>query len=320
MESTQREEIKNVFIDGGFAMNTHQHKGNSANMTRLSKWASLAVIATGAAVTLFSAAASAADRHENEGDRATQAGNGPGPAANGPGPGCNVIPPEASIGTRVDISEFPPPDSLTDPELAGPVQLLRSGKFDLPIEKLTSVNVASGNPRGTITLPLFKGAVNTPTGPKPAWYIILDAGNQAEAERLGVNFSKKLPNAGDAARPATRRADGTFLFESGVVDFSPDRVLVAGSEDHAFPPRQAQPGSIGDADYSPLVRVDGIVYDAPVIAAAVEDADINFPNGKPDYKLVHDQVIAIDPTNRTVTLSLINGYSFGKPVLYISTE
>ncbi len=52
-------------------------------------------------------------------------GNGPGPAANGPGPGCNLIPPLASTGTKVDISQFPPPDSLTDPELAGPVQLLR---------------------------------------------------------------------------------------------------------------------------------------------------------------------------------------------------
>src|SRR5260370_24473302 len=182
-----------------------------------------------------------------------RAGNGPGPAANGPGPGCNIIPPEASIGTKVDISEFPPADSLTDRELAGPVQLLRSGKFDLPIEKLTSVNVASGNPRGTITLPLFKGAVNTPTRPNPAWYIILDAGNQAEAERLGVNFSKKLPTPAHAPPPTTRRADGTFLFESGVVDFSPDRVVVAGSEDHAFPPGQAQPGSVADADYSPLV-------------------------------------------------------------------
>src|SRR5882724_3153746 len=100
-------------------------------------------------------------------------------AGNGPGPGCNIIPPEASIGTKVDISEFPPADSLTDPELAGPVQLLRSGKIDIPIEKLTSVNVANGTPRGTITLPLFKGAVNTQTGPKPAWYVILDAGNQA---------------------------------------------------------------------------------------------------------------------------------------------
>ena len=247
-------------------------------------------------------------------------GNGPGPAANGPGPGCNLIPPLASTGTKVDISQFPPPDSLTDPELAGPVQLLRSGKFDLPIEQLTGVNVPAGTPRGTITLPLFKGAVKTPSGLKPAWYVILDAGNQAEAERLGVNFSKKLPNAGDAARPATRRSDGTFLFESGVVDFSPNRVVMPGSEDQPFPPKTAQPGSVGDADYSPLVRVDGIVYDAPIVAAAVEDADINFPSGKPDYALVHDQVIAIDPAHRTVTLSLINGFSFGKPVLYISTE
>jgi hypothetical protein len=31
-------------------------------------------------------------------------------------------------------------------------------------------------------------------------------------------------------------------------------------------------------------------------------------------------VIAIDTANRRVTLSLINGYSFGKPVFYISTE
>src|SRR6266849_232128 len=268
---------------------------------------------------LLPGAASAQGRQEGEG-RVVLVGNGPGPAANGPGPGCNIIPPLASTGTKVDISQFPPADSLTDPELAGPVQLLKSGKFDIPIEALTGINVPSGNPRGTITLPLFKGAVKTPSGPKPAWYIILDAGNQDEATRLGVNFSKKLPNAGDAARTATRQADGTFLFESGVVDFSPNRAVAPGSEDRPFPPSVAQPGSIGDADYSPLVNVDGIIYDAPVVAAAVDDGLINFPNGNPNYALVHDQVVAIDPVNRTVTLSLINGFSFGKPVLYISTE
>ncbi len=268
---------------------------------------------TAVALMLFSAATAAEDGH-------VRAGNGPGPAANGPGPGCNIIPPLASIGTKVDISQFPPPDSLTNPDLAGPVQLLRSGKFDIPIESLTGVNIPSGTPRGTVTLPLFKGAVKTPSGLKPAWYIILDAGNQAEAERLGVNFSKKLPNAGDAARPATRQADGTFLFESGIVDFSPNRVVVSGPEERAFPPTTAQPGSVGDADYSPLVRVDGIVYDAPVVAAAVEEADISFPNGNPNYALVHDQVVAIDPVRRTATMNLINGYSFGKPVFYISTD
>jgi len=263
---------------------------------------------------LFSVAASA-------GDKPIRIGDGPGPGPVGPGPGCNLIPAKASTGTKVDISEFPPPDSLTDPELAGPVQLLRSGKFDIPIESLTTVDVSS-SARGTVTLPLYKGAVNTPAGLRPAWYIILDAGNQAEADRLGVNFSKKLrvANVGDAARPATLRADGTFLFASGIVDFSPSRLVVPGPEERPFPPKHAQPGSVGDADYSPLVSANGIIYDAPIIAAAVEDADINFPNGDPNYALVHDQVIAIDPAHRTVTLNLINGFSFGKPVLYISTE
>src|SRR5882762_5960010 len=305
MGLAQREEIENVFIDGAFAMNTHQH-GGSANMSGISKRARLVLFsATAAAIALFSAAASAADRHENEEDRPLQVGNGPGPAANGPGPGCNVIPPEASIGTKVDISEFPPPDSLTDPELAGPVQPAGPGEVQLPVERVEGVEVPSGSPRGTITLPLFKGAVKTPSGLKPAWYIILDAGDQAEADRLGVNFSRKLRNAGDAARPATRRADGTFLLESGIVDFSPDRLVIPGPEDRPFPPRVAQPGSVGDANYSPLVRVDGIVYDAPIIAAAVENAAVNFPNGNPDYALVHDQVIAIDPAHGTVTLALI---------------
>src|SRR5260370_26543576 len=195
----------------------------SLEVNRPSRWRrGLALAALSAAIF---AGAAIAD------DDLSRAGNGPGPAANGPGPGCNVIPPEASIGTKVDISQFPPPDSLTDPELAGPVQLLRSGKFDLPIDQLTKVAVPNGKPRGTITLPLFKGAVNTPSGLKPAWYIILDAGNQAEADRLGVNFSKKLPNAGSAARPATRRSDATLLFESGLVDFSPYRVGVAVAEE-----------------------------------------------------------------------------------------
>src|SRR5260370_24477087 len=69
-----------------------------------------------------------------------------------------------------------------------------------------------------------------------------------------------------------------------------------------------------------MVNDDGIIYCAPVVAAGVEDGFINSPNGDPNDALVHDQVVAIDPVNRTVTLSLINGFSFGKPVFYISTE
>src|SRR5229473_4881042 len=237
----------------------------SHNVNRLPRWRR--GIALAALTAAIFAGAAIAD------DDSSRAGNGPGPAANGPGPGCNLIPPEASTGTKVDISQFPPPDSLTDPELAGPVQLLRSGKFDLPIEQLTGVNVPAGTPRGTVTLPLFKGAVKTASGLKPAWYVVLDAGNQGEADRLGVNFSKKLrvENVGAAARPATLRADGTFLFESGLVDFTPNRVVVPGDEDRPFPPRQARPGSVGDAGYSPLVSANGVIYDAPIVAAAVDE-------------------------------------------------
>jgi hypothetical protein len=35
---------------------------------------------------------------------------------------------------------------------------------------------------------------------------------------------------------------------------------------------------------------------------------------------VHDQVVAIDPINLTVTINLINGFSFGKPVWYMSMD
>src|SRR5437899_3265282 len=299
-------------------------KRRRAKMTRRSKWvSSIVVFAAATAITAVSGAGSSADRdtREREEGRMVRAANGPGPGPNGPGPGCNVIPPLASTGTKVNISEFPPADSLTDPELAGPVQLLRSGTFDIPIQALTSVNIGANTPRGTITLPLFKGAVKTSSGLRPAWYVILDAGDAGEADRLGVNFSKKLHNATAAARAATIRADGTFLFESGLVDFTPNHVVVPGDDDRPFPPRQAAPGSVGDDDYSPLVLANnGVIYDAPIVAAAVDDAQINFPVGNPNYALVHDQVIAIDPFKRTVTLNLINGFSFGKPVLYISTD
>jgi hypothetical protein len=42
-----------------------------------------------------------------------------------------------------------------------------------------------------------------------------------------------------------------------------------------FPP--ARPGSVGDNDYSPLVLANnGVIYDAPIVAAAVDEATINF--------------------------------------------
>jgi hypothetical protein len=280
--------------------------------------ASAALLAIASAAT-FSTAATANDYGKYHG-KPMKAENGPGPGPIGPGPGCNLIPAIASIGTVADISEFPAPDSVAvDPRLSGPVHLLRSGTFDIPIETLTRADPPA-DAKGTVTLPLYKGEVQTPSGPRPAWYVLLDASDEAEADRLGLNFAEKLSNAGDGARLATQRADGTFLFDAGVVDFSPDRILEPGRGRNPFPPRFAQPGAVGDADYSPLVTVGGITYDAPIVAAAMEDGMVHFPDGNPDYARVHDQVIAIDTVKRTVTLNLVNGFSFGKPVFYISSD
>ena len=35
---------------------------------------------------------------------------------------------------------------------------------------------------------------------------------------------------------------------------------------------------------------------------------------------MHDEVVAIDPVNMTVTIHLINGFSFGRPVWYMSMD
>ena len=84
-----------------------------------------------------------------------------------------------------------------------------------------------------------------------------------------------------------------------------------------------QPGSFGDTAYSPLVRLrnsGGHVYNAPMIAFDVDEAQLNFPQGNPDYRVVHDAVVAIDANTRTVTLNLVQGFSFGRPVWYLSMD
>src|SRR5258708_8674689 len=100
----------------------------------------LSAMTLGTAMLLTSTASAQGREERGEGEVA-RAGNGPGPAANGPGPGCNIIPPLASIGTKVDISQFPPPDSLTNPHLAMPVQLLQSPQLDISTQQSPAINL-----------------------------------------------------------------------------------------------------------------------------------------------------------------------------------
>ena len=116
-----------------------------------------------------------------------------------------------------------------------------------------------------------------------------------------------------AARTGTLQADGTLVFDSGKVDFSPERKLTPGDAPNAFPPKAAQPGSVGDQNYSPLVHIQNAgdtIYNAPMIAYNVPASQIEFPNGNPDYRLVHDKVVSISPKAGTVTLRLTTGFSF----------
>jgi hypothetical protein len=232
---------------------------------------------------------------------------GPGPGPIGPGPGCNLFPAPPSVGATVPLSYFGPSPSTTNPSLVGPVQLLNTGKVDAA--------------NGTITIPLYKGTLKGTK--KNVWYILTDVDDPGVAAELGLNFSAKLTFASNAARTGNLDANGNIVFDAGTVNFKPNRNIVPGPTGAEFPPKSFTPGEVGDANYSPFVRIANaanVIYNAPMVAFDVDASQISFPNGNVDYSKVHDQVVAIDPANMTVTLNLINGFSFGRPVWYLSMD
>jgi hypothetical protein len=223
----------------------------------------------------------------------------------------DVQPAPPSIGADVPLTYFGPSPSQVQKELVGPVQLLKSGTIDFD--------------EGTITLPLYRG--ETRRG-QNVWYIVTDTNDRDQADALGLLPAPKLSFAdvGRGARTATLRANGLLVFDQGTVDFSPEHQLVPGPEPNPFPPRVFTPGAVGDQAYSPLVKIKnagGRVYNAPIIAFGVSAEQLRFPEGQVDHSIVHDRVVAIDPGERgigTVTLDLATGFSFSKPVFYLSLD
>lgn len=217
-------------------------------------------------------------------------------------------PPPPSVGASVPATYFGPVPSDVKREYIGPYQLLKSGKIDLDAR--------------TITLPLYQGKMKDG---RKVWYILTDTTSEGNAAALGLNYSAKLNYAGvgRAARHATLEKDATLTFQSGTVDFSPKRRVVPGDSPNFFPPKVAEPGSVGDQDYSPLITIDnagGAIYNAPIVAFNVEASQIDFCQSNPDYSLVHDKVVHICPKAQTVTLQLTEGISFVRPVLYLSMD
>lgn len=226
-----------------------------------------------------------------------------------PTPITEIQPSPPSVGADVPATYFGPPPSSVQKELIGPYQLLKAGVVDTDA--------------GTVTLPLYRGQMKDG---RSAWYILTDTSDEANAAALGLNFSAKLVYAdvGKAVRKASQQLIGgqtTVVFESGTVDFSPARSISPGAAPNYFPPVALQPGAVGDADYSPLAKIGDFIYNAPMMAFDVSADQLNaFCDGNADKSLVHDKVVKICPRDQTVTLRLTTGFSFGRPVLYLSTD
>lgn len=171
---------------------------------------------------------------------------------------------------------------------------------------------------GTVTLPLYMGHMRDG---RNVWYVLTDVSDQGLAEELGINYSPKLRNVtGNAVRSATLQTDGTLMFDRGTVDFTPERHVVPGNAPDFFPPAEATAGSIGDAYYTPVVRVGDIIYNATVVAFDVQAREIEFPDGGIDYGKVIDRAVAISPNQGTITLSLNIGTMDGRPMLFMSLD
>jgi len=218
-----------------------------------------------------------------------------------------VAPPPPAIGADVPLVYFGPTPSQVDPRLVGPVHLLKAGQVNLQ--------------NATITLPLYRGKLKDG---RLVWYILTDTDDEANAAALGLNFSSKLTYASPGARTAMLEKDDSLVFDAGAVDFSPKRSIVAGNAPNFFPPKSFQPGSVGDKDYSPIVKIlnaGGHIYNAPTVAFNVSEEVLNkFCEGKVDHDIVHDKVSRICPKTGDVTLALTVGFSFSHPILYLSTD
>ena len=228
----------------------------------------------------------------------------PGSARAQNGGDDEVVPAPPSIGADVPLTYFGPTPSQVDKKLVGPVQLLRSGTIDFN--------------ESTITLPLYKGRVGSQT----VWFVITDTTDVANADALGILPAFKLEYAdiGRAVRSGRIEKDGSVTFERGTVNFDPEHRVEPGDEPNPFPPSRFEPGSVGDRNYTPLVRITnagGHIYNAPVLANGNE---VEYEKDEVDYSKVHDKVVAISSKERTVTLALTTGFSFAKPVLYLSLD
>jgi hypothetical protein len=181
-----------------------------------------------------------------------------------------------------------------------PVAAAELPRGNITLPEAISVDLTAN----AVTLPLYRGTAHG----KAVYYIITEASNAAAAKQLRVSFAPGT--AGTHTQGAT--GDATALSFEGAPDFSPARTYTPSAT--GFPPTTATPGAIGDAAYSPFVKLaDGTVLNAPIVATG--DA-----HDTTTHSDTADRVLAISADKKTVTLLLAHGFFNGSPVVYLSTE
>ena len=181
----------------------------------------------------------------------------------------------------------------------------------------------------TVRFPLHRGEFQG----KTYWYILTEASDFGLAHDLNVNYAPKLANAGISCAVCvqnvtlTGAADNKFgeavLHFAGVPDFSPSRVLTPGPD--VFPSVKAMPGAVGDALYSPFVRIAGsdVVYNAPIVAEGDGPFDVSTHTNTGDRVLAIHPAAKVGPgqfSEASVDILFVRGFDAGQPIIYISTE
>jgi hypothetical protein len=170
--------------------------------------------------------------------------------------------------------------------------------------------IAIDDAAGIVTLPLHKGSA----AGKTVWYIVTDSSEKADAAKRKANFAPLLANLGTDCAACVRNATETngAITYPGAPNFAPKRSYVASAT--GFPPTSAAPGATAEDAYTPFVKIDGAVVNAPIVATGDGPFDVT------THDDTQDRVVAIDTEKHTVTLALAKGFFGGRRVDYISTE
>lgn len=149
-----------------------------------------------------------------------------------------------------------------------------------------------------VTLPIFEGQRNG----ESVWFVVTESSDKADAEARGVHYSPKMANGkGTLAVQKVGMANGKVQF-LGSVDFAPDRVVIP--SETGFPPKEAKPGAIGEALYTPLIELpNGVVLNAPQIK---------------NNSGTHDRLVRIDLDKHRATFRMTDGFFEGRRVHYTS--